>query len=85
MGWGVFVGTFVFAVTAGIGFASVNIADVSLARAGRVTPRVTAAQNALRDAQAARDRECKGGVGKFCRGARGHRCGGAPRMPRWRR
>jgi len=31
------------AVTAGVGFASVNIADVTLSRASRVTPAVTAA------------------------------------------
>jgi hypothetical protein len=59
--------TFVFAVTAGVGFASTNISDVTLARASRVTPAVTNAQAALADAMAARDRECKGGVGKFCR------------------
>jgi hypothetical protein len=59
--------TFVFAVTAGVGFASSNIADVTLARASRVTPAVAAAQAALSDAMSARDRECKGGVGKFCR------------------
>jgi hypothetical protein len=65
--WAVWLMTFVFAVTAGIGFASVNIADVSMARASRATPAVTTAQAALNDAMAARDRECKGGVGKFCR------------------
>jgi hypothetical protein len=59
--------TFVFAVTAGVGFASSNIADVTLARASRVTPTVVAAQAALSDATSARDRECKGGVGKFRR------------------
>jgi hypothetical protein len=59
--------TFVFAVTSGIGFASTNITDVTLARASRVTPAVMTAQSALVDAMAARDRECKGGVGKFCR------------------
>jgi hypothetical protein len=59
--------TFAFALTAGIGFASTNIADVTLARASRLTPAVTAAQAALSDAMSARDRECKGGVGKFCR------------------
>jgi hypothetical protein len=37
------------------------------ARASRTTPAVQAAQAALADAMAARDRECKGGVGKFCR------------------
>jgi hypothetical protein len=35
--------------------------------ASRITPAVQAAQAALADAMAARDRECKGGVGKFCR------------------
>jgi hypothetical protein len=45
----------------------VNIADVTLARASRATPAVTVAQAALADAMAARDRECKGGVGRFCR------------------
>ncbi|HLX18188.1 MAG TPA: hypothetical protein VKS24_23610 [Bradyrhizobium sp.] len=59
--------TFVFAVTAGIGFASVNITDVAAVRAARVTPAVAAAQSALSEAMAARDRECNNGVGKFCR------------------
>lgn len=67
VGWAAWLMTFVFAVTAGIGFASTNISDVTLARASRVTPAVTMAQSALNDAMAARDRECKGGVGKFCR------------------
>ena len=67
VGWGVWAMTFVFAVTAGIGFASVNIADTTLSRASRATPAVQTAQAALNDAMAARDRECKGGVGKFCR------------------
>src|SRR5882672_460759 len=66
-GWLVWTMTFAFAVTAGIGFASVNITDVTMARASRVTPAVTEARLALGDAMAARDRECKGGVGKFCR------------------
>jgi hypothetical protein len=66
-GWAVWAMTFVFAVTAGVGFASTNIADVTLARASRVTPAVAVAQAALSDAMSARDRECKGGVGKFCR------------------
>jgi hypothetical protein len=66
-GWAVWVMTFVFAVTAGIGFASVNISDVKTARSARVTPAVTAAQSALGDAMSARDRECLHGVGKFCR------------------
>jgi hypothetical protein len=67
VGWAVWLVTFIFAVTAGIGFASTNISDVTLVRASRVTPAVTSAQAALADAMAARDRECKGGVGKICR------------------
>jgi hypothetical protein len=67
MGWSIWLMTFVFAVTAGIGFASTNISDVTSARASRVTPAITNAQGALTDAMAARDRECKSGVGKFCR------------------
>ena len=66
-GWAVWAMTFVFAVTAGVGFASTNIADVALTRASRVTPAVVVAGAALSDAMSARDRECKGGVGKFCR------------------
>jgi hypothetical protein len=66
-GWAAWLMTFVFAVTAGIGFASVNIADVTSARASRLTPAVQTAQAALADAMAARDRECRGGVGRFCR------------------
>jgi hypothetical protein len=66
-GWAVWAMTFAFAVTAGIGFASVNITDVTAARASRVTPAVMAAQSALSDAMSARDRECTNGVGKFCR------------------
>jgi hypothetical protein len=67
VGWAVWLLTFVFAVTASIGFVSTNISDVTLVRASRVTPAVTSAQVTLTDAIAARDRECKGGVGKFCR------------------
>jgi hypothetical protein len=67
VGWVVWLVASVFAVTAGVGFASTNIAAVTLARASRVTPAVGAAQAALSDATSARDRECKGGVGKFCR------------------
>ena len=66
-GWAVWVMTFVFAVMAGVGFASTNIADTTLARASRPSPAVATAQAALSDAMSARDRECKGGVGKFCR------------------
>jgi hypothetical protein len=66
-GWAVWAMTFAFAVTAGIGFASVNITDVAAARAARVTPAVATAQSALSDAMSARDRECLNGVGRFCR------------------
>ncbi|MGY3278070.1 hypothetical protein [Bradyrhizobium sp. S3.7.6] len=66
-GWLVWLMTFAFAVTAGIGFASVNIADVTTARAGRSTPAIVAAKADLADAMAARDRECAGGIGKNCR------------------
>jgi hypothetical protein len=66
-GWAVWAMTLVFAVTAGIGFASVNISDVAATRAARITPAMTAAQSALSDAMSARDRECGHGVGKFCR------------------
>jgi hypothetical protein len=66
-GWAVWALTFAFAVTAGIGFASVNITDVAAARAARITPAISAAQSALSDAMSARDRECVNGVGKFCR------------------
>jgi hypothetical protein len=66
-GWTIWAVTFCFAITAGIGFASVNITDVTMARAARVTPGVTAAQTALADAMASRDRECAHGVGPFCR------------------
>jgi len=67
VGWAIWLMTFIFAVTAGVGFASTNISDVTLVRASRVTAAITTAQAALADAMAARDRECKGGVGKFCR------------------
>src|SRR4030088_3195222 len=47
-GWAVWAMTFVFAVPAGIGFASTNITDVTLARASRVTPAGTTAPAAFR-------------------------------------
>jgi hypothetical protein len=65
--WVIWSMPFAFAVTAGIGFASVNITDVTAARASRDTPAVVTARNELTDAMASRDRECAGGVGKFCR------------------
>lgn len=66
-GWLLWVVVTFFTFYAGIGFASVNISDVTASRADRVTPAVTTAQAALADAVTARDRECKGGTGKFCR------------------
>jgi hypothetical protein len=45
----------------------VNLTDVTLARASRETPAIVTARNDLADAVTARDRECAGGVGKFCR------------------
>jgi hypothetical protein len=65
--WLVWSASFVFALISSLGFASVNIADTALARASRVTPAVTIAQTALRDAVTSRDRECAGGVGRYCR------------------
>ena len=47
VGWSVWLMTFVFAVTAGIGFASTNISDTTTSRASRVTPAVASAQSAL--------------------------------------
>jgi hypothetical protein len=67
VGWAVWLVAFLFAVTAGIGFASTNISDVTLTRSSRVTPAITGAQAALADAMAARDRECKVVIGRFCR------------------
>jgi hypothetical protein len=66
-GWGVWLLTFTFAISASVGFAAINISDVTTSRSSRVTPAVTVAQTALSDAMSARDRECRGGVGKNCR------------------
>jgi hypothetical protein len=66
-GWLVWLLTLAFALSGGIGFASINISDIVTARASRTTPTVTAAQTALGDAMASRDRECSGGVGRYCR------------------
>ena len=66
-GWLIWVIAFVFVMTAGVGFASLNVTDVAMSRAARVTPAVETARAALTDAMAARDRECAGGVGKNCR------------------
>ncbi|MGM4960915.1 hypothetical protein ACT4MK_36995 [Bradyrhizobium barranii] len=65
--WAIWSIVSVFALTGGIGFASANIADATLARASRITPAVTAARAALIDAVTARDRECASGEGRICR------------------
>lgn len=67
LAWAVWAMTFAFALMSGIGFASVNIADVTASRASRVTPAVTVARDGLADAVTSRDKECKNGVGRFCR------------------
>jgi hypothetical protein len=66
-GWLVWLVTLAFALSGGIGFASINISDIVTARASRTTPTVTAAQTALGDAMGSRDRECRGGVGRYRR------------------
>jgi hypothetical protein len=66
-GWLIWAIAFVFVMTAGVGFASLNVTDMAMSRAARVTPVVETARAALTDAMAARDRECAGGVGKNCR------------------
>jgi hypothetical protein len=58
---------FAFALVSSVGFTSLNISDVTAHRAAIVTPAVVTARDALRDATAARDRECKSGAGKYCR------------------
>lgn len=65
--WAAFAVVFGFAIIGTIGFASTSISDVTTLRSSRITPAVTLAETSLRDATTSRDRECKGGVGKFCR------------------
>jgi len=65
--WAIFAMTFSFAICNGLGFTSTNLADVTQARASRETPAVRDARLSLGDAMAARDRECRGGIGRFCR------------------
>jgi hypothetical protein len=64
--WLIWLIASVFALTGGIGFASSNIADVTLIRASRVTPDMTTAITELHDAMTSRDRECSGGRGRRC-------------------
>lgn len=49
------------------GFVVTNIGGAIESRAERITPAVEGAQAGLRDARAARDRECARGVGPNCR------------------
>ncbi|MGJ4888864.1 hypothetical protein ACQR1Y_11750 [Bradyrhizobium sp. HKCCYLRH3099] len=65
--WVTWAAVFAFAILGSVGFASTSISDVTLARSSRVTPQVVTAQAALGDAMKARDLECKGGAGRFCR------------------
>jgi len=65
--WSVWTITVAITLMSTIGFASVNIADTTLARAERGTPAIATARSALADAKAARDRECTRGVGPICR------------------
>src|SRR5258706_4865768 len=46
-GWAVWAMTFVFAVTAGVGFATTNIVDVSLWHSSRAAPAASFSQSAL--------------------------------------
>ncbi|OKO79813.1 hypothetical protein [Bradyrhizobium sp. AS23.2] len=64
--WIVWLVAFVYVVLAGIGFASDNLANVKLERAS-IARNVTRAEEALRDAEASRERECRSGAGRFCR------------------
>jgi uncharacterized low-complexity protein len=66
-GWAVWAVAFAFAITASVGFTSLNVTAVTQARAEIVTPAVTVAKLALGDAIASRNRECATGTGKVCR------------------
>jgi hypothetical protein len=44
-----------------------NVTDVAMMRASRVTPAVVTARDGLTDAVASRDRECKNGIRPVCR------------------
>jgi len=66
-GWLLWTVTVAITLMATLGFASVNLADTTLARAGRETRAIATARTALADAKAARDRECARGVGPVCR------------------
>lgn len=56
--WAIWSLTFAFALIASVGFASLNIADTTAARAGRTTPEVTLALRTADIAAASRQAEC---------------------------
>jgi len=58
LAWALWSVTFAFALIASVGFASLNVTDVAIARASQTTPTIQDARRALEDAKAARDREC---------------------------
>jgi hypothetical protein len=58
LAWALWSVTFAFALIASVGFASLNITDVAIARASQTTPAIEDARRALEDAKLARDREC---------------------------
>jgi hypothetical protein len=64
--WGLWSVTFGFALIASVGFASLNIADVTSARASRSSPGIELAQHKLEVATAQAATECKK-VGPLCR------------------
>jgi hypothetical protein len=64
--WGLWSVTFAFALIASAGFASVNISDVTSARAARSSPAIELAQRRLDAATAAVAAECQR-VGPLCR------------------
>lgn len=64
--WALWAMTFAFALSASLGFASLNITDVTMVRSERSTPGVVEAQAALVDAEAAAKQECTK-LGPICR------------------
>jgi hypothetical protein len=65
--WGLWSLTFAFALSASLGFASVNIADTRLARSTASNGVIDDDKEALRTARDREARECKSGNGTNCR------------------
>jgi hypothetical protein len=65
--WGLWSLTFAFALSASLGFASVNIADTRVARTTGTNPVIEDDKEALRTARDREARECKSGNGVNCR------------------